>query len=187
MADSFCNSLATLGFYHDFDPVFGLGYKSGQGIICRVGKVIRRQVCEESVIDKIDGLGQIRTPQPIKRPAKTDGSGSTSFAKHIDEDSESAATGGVMSSNAISGILGVQEVDDALAHASKGKARANDILDKLEDLRLQLLTGTVSRDKLMQLSQMVNARRSAVKDPRLAALLDDIDLRAQVELAKYVR
>jgi len=137
------------------------------------------------VIDKIDGLGQIRTPQPVKRAAKSDASGGTVFAKHLDEDSDVSATSGVVSANSVSGILGVQEVDDALAHASKGKRRAQDILDKLDDLRLQLLAGGISREKLLQLSHMVSTRRSQIKDPRLAALLDEVDLRAQVELAKY--
>jgi hypothetical protein len=87
--------------------------------------------------------------------------------------------------NSIMGVLGVQEIDDALAQASRGKMRALDILDRLEDLRIELLSGAISRDKLMQLSQVVSARRAEVTDPHLAEVLDEIDLRAQVELAKY--
>jgi len=148
-------------------------------------RLLDRRPMRTSVIDKIDGLGSIRTPQPIKRPAKSESSGSTSFAKHLDEDSEAAASSGVSSANSISSILGVQEVDDALAHASKGKRRALDILDMLDDLRVQLLEGGLSREKLLQLNRMVSVRRATVTDPKLAALLDEIDLRAQVELAKY--
>ena len=137
------------------------------------------------MIDKIDGLGGVRTTQPIKRASKADASGSTTFAKQLDESEETGATGGIASTNTISGILNVQEVDDALAHASKGKMRAEDILDRLDDLRLELLTGGISRERLLQLSRIVNARRSQIKDPRLAEILDAIDLRAQVELAKH--
>ena len=137
------------------------------------------------MIDKIDGLGSVRTTQPVKRPTKSGSAGSSSFAKHLDEGGDSTSTSGVTSANAITGILGVQEVDDALSHASKGKRRADDILDKLDDLRLDLLAGGISRDKLMQLTRIVNARRGQITEPRLAAILDDIDLRAQVELAKY--
>ena len=85
----------------------------------------------------------------------------------------------------VSGVLGVQEIDDALAQASRGKLRALDILDRLEDLRIELLTGAITREKLMQLTQVVSARRGQVTDPRLGEVLDEIDLRAQVELAKY--
>jgi hypothetical protein len=47
------------------------------------------------------------------------------------------------------------------------------------------LTGVISRDKLRKLTQVVSARRGEVTDPRLKEVLDEIDLRAQVELAKY--
>jgi len=137
------------------------------------------------VIDKIDGLGGVRTAAPVKRPVKTGASSSTSFAKHLDESSETSATGSMSGASAVSSILGIQEVDDALAHASRGKARAQDILDRLDDLRMELLAGGISQEKLLQLSRTVSARRAQITDPRLAAVLDEIDLRAQVELAKY--
>ncbi len=137
------------------------------------------------VIDKIDGLGSVRSSQPVKRAAKSAATGGTSFAKHLDEGSEAGGSTGVTGPGAVSGILGAQEVDDALSHASKGKLRAEDILDKLDDLRIQLLEGGISKEKLLQLTRMVNARRSKIDDPKLTAILDDIDLRAQVELAKY--
>jgi hypothetical protein len=137
------------------------------------------------VIDKIDGLGGARQAQPVKRAAKTDGSGGTVFAKQLDEGGDASSTSGVAGTTNVSGILGVQEVDDALSHASKGKMRAEDILDRLEEIRIGLLSGGLSRERLEQLSRLVNTRRSQIKDPRLSAILDDIDLRAQVELAKY--
>ncbi|MDD4615953.1 MAG: flagellar assembly protein FliX [Alphaproteobacteria bacterium] len=137
------------------------------------------------MIDKIDGLGNVRTTAPVKRAVRSGPSGDTSFARQLGETEEASAPGGISSASSISGILGVQEVEDALDHASKGKMRAEDILDRLEDLRIQLLSGGISREKLMQLSRIVTARRSQVKDPRLSEILDAIDLRAQVELAKY--
>jgi hypothetical protein len=137
------------------------------------------------VIDKIDGMGPIRTAQPVKRTAKTGGTGSTGFAKQLDETGEAAALHDVGATGGVAGVLGIQEVDDALAHASRGKMRAENILDKLEDLRLELLTGAISREKLLQLTRIVNVRRGQITDPHLAAVLDEIDLRAQVELAKY--
>jgi hypothetical protein len=137
------------------------------------------------VIDKIDGLGNVRSAQPVKRAAKAGSSGSTSFAKQLDETGEPIATASVSSTASVNGIFGIQEVDDALAHASKGKQRANDILDRLDELRLDLLAGGISKEKLMQLGRIVAARRATVTDPTLVSILDEIDLRAQVELAKY--
>ena len=137
------------------------------------------------MISKIDGPGSIRTTQTIKRAAKAGSSSGPSFARHLDETAESSGAHGVSSTNAVSGVLGAQEVDDALAHEAKGKLRAEDILDRLDELRVELLTGSLSRAKLTQLSRIVLARRGQVKDPRLAEILDEIDLRAQVELAKH--
>jgi len=150
---------------------------------------VRAEIAESpqggNVINKIEGPGPVRTAQTVRRTAKAGATGGASFAKTLDETSESGATYGVSGTGAISGVLGVQEVDDALAHASKGKLRAQDILDRLDDLRMELLTGAISKEKLMQLSRVVAARRAQVTDPRLAEILDEIDLRAQVELAKY--
>ena len=137
------------------------------------------------VIEKIDGLGNVRTTAPIKRTAKSGASSGASFAKHLGEGEETGATGGVAATNNISGILGIQEVDDALERAAKGKLRAEDILDCLEDLRLELLSGEISQENLLKLTRIVSTRRAQIKDPRLTEILDAIDLRAQVELAKY--
>ncbi|MFA4995337.1 MAG: flagellar assembly protein FliX [Bdellovibrionales bacterium] len=137
------------------------------------------------MIEKIDGIGGVRTTQPVKRVTKADAGGGVAFAKQLGETEETGATGGIAGASAVSGILGVQEVDDALSRASKGKMRAEDILDRLEDLRLELLSGGISREKLLQLTRIVNNRRSQITDPRLAEILDAIDLRAQVELAKH--
>ena len=140
------------------------------------------------VIYTINGPGGIRPPSTIRRTTKTSATEGTSFAKHLDESNESDAAQATQSANPlnqVAGVLSLQEVDDALARASKGKLRAQDILDRLDDLRLELLSGTLTREKLLRLAQIVNSRRLEVTDPRLAEVLAEIDLRAQVELAKY--
>jgi hypothetical protein len=142
-------------------------------------------VNEERVISKIEGPGSIRSPQPVKRTTKSGGASGPDFSKHLDETGEASATANVSGANAVVGVFGVQEVDDALAHASKGKMRAQDILDRLDDLRIGILTGTISRSKLQYLAQVISSRRGDITDPRLGEVLDEIDLRAQVELAKY--
>jgi len=137
------------------------------------------------VVGKIEGTGPVRTAQQIRRAMKTSGPKGTSFSQQVDDAHETASSQGVSSTSSVMGVLGVQEIDDALAQASRGKMRALDILDRLEDLRIELLSGAISREKLTELSQVVSARRAEVTDPRLAEVLDQIDLRAQVELAKY--
>jgi hypothetical protein len=47
-----------------------------------------------------------------------------------------------------------------------------------------LLLGTIPASRLESLAQQIRAKREQVSDPRLDQILDDIELRAAVELAK---
>jgi hypothetical protein len=68
--------------------------------------------------------------------------------------------------------------------AKKAKKRAFDLLDQLDKIKLGLLTGELPKSTIIQLSNTIAIQRDQVLDPRLAEVLDEIDLRAQVELAK---
>jgi RecB family exonuclease len=57
-------------------------------------------------------------------------------------------------------------------------------LETLEKLRHSLLMGSVSANVLNDLNRMVNSQRHLAVDPKLKEILDDIELRAAVELAK---
>jgi hypothetical protein len=133
---------------------------------------------------KIDGPSSLRSGS-VKRTGRSEGGGGK-FSKAIQD--ESAAASSVSTTNAVTAVdslLSLQEVDDASARASRGKKRALDLLDGLDELRHGLLFGGLSRDRLMALARLVQTRRAQVDDPRLAEILDEIDLRTQVELAKY--
>ncbi|MDD5587195.1 MAG: flagellar assembly protein FliX [Alphaproteobacteria bacterium] len=139
------------------------------------------------MINPIDGSGPVRGPSSVRRTSKAGKTKGTGFSKHLDNAEEADSASAASGVGFVSGILEAQEVDDALARASKGKMRADELLDRLEDLRLGILNGTMSPGKLQQLSHIVNVRRPEVTDPRLGEILDEIDLRAQVELAKFSR
>ncbi|MGE4350566.1 MAG: flagellar assembly protein FliX [Bdellovibrionales bacterium] len=139
------------------------------------------------MISRIEGPGSTRSTSPIRRTSKSGKTSSASFSKHLEETDESSGIHGTSALGGVSGVLDLQEVDDALARAAKGKLRAEDILDKLDELKLDLLSGAVSKTKLQRLSQLVQSHRQDVSDPKLNEILDEIDLRAQVELAKFTR
>jgi len=86
---------------------------------------------------------------------------------------------------AIDSLIALQEVPDLLAGKSKAAKRGRDMLDLLEDIRDGLLLGGISRTTLTRLLNLVNVKREEFADPGLSALLDDIELRARVELAKF--
>ena len=64
---------------------------------------------------------------------------------------------------------------------------AEDLLDRLESLRLDIITGQVPARRLAGLLTSLRAQRAQFTDPRLIEILDEIDLRAAVELAKLGR
>jgi hypothetical protein len=84
----------------------------------------------------------------------------------------------------IEALMALQEVPDAMAQRKRALARGDRMLDRLDDLRRGLLLGHISRDKLSDLARLAGESSSQVDDPALAEVLQEIELRAQVELAK---
>lgn len=132
---------------------------------------------------KIEGPGSLR-PGQVRKTTRT--GGGSDFLKQVQDGGDGAAAkvSGAQTPLAINPLIALQEVEDATVGRRKARQRAEDILDKLEELRLGILSGNFPRERLEQLVRMVQARRGATDDPRLEAILDEIDLRAQVEIAK---
>ena len=59
------------------------------------------------------------------------------------------------------------------------------ILEHLDKIRLGLLSGGIPRQTLQRLAAELNAARAETADPRLRAILDEIELRVRVEIATY--
>ena len=83
-------------------------------------------------------------------------------------------------------LLTVQSTENPTERAARGRMtdRADEILSRLDHLRLGMLTGTMTVGQMIDMADVVAAHRDKVHDPHLTAVLDEIDLRAQVELAK---
>ncbi len=136
---------------------------------------------------KVDKSSTIRSAGPVRRSERAGGR-TGEFARQLEESggaSSSGPIGAMAAASGIAGILSVQEVDDATMSRRSALDRAESMLDRLDELRHGLLTGTLDRVQLLELSRLVAARRGRVESPALIELLDEIDLRAQVELAKY--
>jgi len=140
---------------------------------------------------KVDSSRGVRPGKGAKAAKR--GAGSTgAFAQEM-KGSSSAGTAdeaaAAAPSGAIDALLAVQEVGDATSGGGNARSRAwgNDVLDRLEEIRLGLLTGTIPVARLETLARLVSQQRETDLDPRLAAILDDIELRARVELAKLGR
>ena len=86
--------------------------------------------------------------------------------------------------NPVDGNLAIQEVSDATDGRSRGIEHGHDLLDRLDELRHDMLTGMFHHDRLLALRREIKKQRVTAEDPRLMAILDDIDLRVSAELAK---
>ncbi len=94
------------------------------------------------------------------------------------------AGGGVLGSiDALTALQGVGGAD-AAASAAAATARGTALLDDLDALRDELLAGAVDDATLGRLRDRLGERRRGRLDAGLEAVLDDIELRAAVELAK---
>lgn len=142
---------------------------------------------------KVSGPGNSAGPSQIRKTGKTEKSSTDTFAKQlgggpepVDETPTIDAPAAVASVDALlaAQAVGGDVEDDVRRRLLR---RGEDILDRLDELRHALLIGVVPKERLIQLAQMVRARRDKVADPRLAAVLDEIELRAEVELAKLSR
>jgi hypothetical protein len=84
-------------------------------------------------------------------------------------------------------LFSIQEIDTATNRDSRGRGirRADYLLDQLSDLQADLLAGAVPAARLQALTDVLRSKREGVDDPRLSDLIDEIELRAEVELAKF--
>ena len=78
----------------------------------------------------------------------------------------------------------LQDMDDSTDGRSKGLAHGEQLLDILDSVRDGLLAGGIPRATLNRLAVAVTRRHDAFADPKLQDVLDQIELRAHVELAK---
>ena len=140
---------------------------------------------------RVSELGSSKAPAPARRKKATPGKGGA-FAVRLREVTGMAEAAGEIGSPpvpAVGSILAIQEVSDATEERSRGLARryGDTILDRLEELRHDLLMGAMSKDKLAGLAQTMRAKRRTSADPRLNEIIDEIELRAEVEIAKFTR
>lgn len=121
----------------------------------------------------------------LRRSGRTE-SGKGDFVRSLD--GEPAAQASKLSLVApVSGMDALLSLQEVNPDGSRGESQrhAEDLLTELDELRHGLLMGALSRAQLNRLKVLVNARRATASDPALAEILDQIALRAAVELAKY--
>ena len=130
---------------------------------------------------------RIEWTPPLRRAARRGGKADSAgepFAAALEGDTAAAPPAAPPSIGAVTGLLTLQEVPDELGRRRRAVQRADAMLDRLDELRLGLLAGVLPRHRLEELARLAKTAQQKLDDPRLALVLDEIDLRVAVELAK---
>ena len=130
---------------------------------------------------KVSNIGPAKGTDKSKR--KSGVSSSDAFADDLraatSDGAEPAA--GMVSGGGVAGIdavLALQAADDATQGRSRGllMARGDRLLDRLEDLQVALLSGSIAKDKVVELAQTLREQRPQSDDRELNSLLDEIEV-----------
>jgi hypothetical protein len=98
----------------------------------------------------------------------------------------SGGASGAAPSTSLDALLALQSIDDPVLKRRKAIRRGNALLDALEAVKADLLLGRVSEGRLNQLLALISTARDR-QDADIDSIVDDIELRARVELAKFGR
>lgn len=128
--------------------------------------------------------------RPTERSKKAGSSSSSSgvdFKGFLSGTDEASGAHEAQPAQGVNSFLFLQEVSDEEVHRQKALQHGKTALQALEQLHRDLLLGRIPETTLRKLEQTVAQRRETFTDPRLSALLDEIELRVAVELAKLDR
>lgn len=136
---------------------------------------------------KINETGRTSNTAKSKKTDKAKTQGDGSFGELIGDGAHE--TQGASASQAmtrVDSLLDVQAAEDPTERAARQRMqqRAHSILDELENIRVSLLTGTLTIGQMLNIADIVASHREKISDPQLVEIMDEIDLRAQVEIAK---
>ena len=119
-----------------------------------------------------------------KRSKSTIKSGEMPFTAVLDGEIKTERPSPSVKVAALDAIVPIDSAAVEEQHKNIAKGRAVFILDRLEDIRQGLLLGAVSQSGLQELARTIREARGETLDPKMSDILDDIELRAKIELAK---
>ncbi len=98
--------------------------------------------------------------------------------------SAAARTSAPSQVGSLEALLALQEMEGPLERRRRAVKRGARILDQLDAVKLGVIDGEVAPETLARLEAAVRETRAGTEDANLEGVLDEIETRAAVELAK---
>jgi hypothetical protein len=145
--------------------------------------------CEASMkVSKTGGAKDARSTSK-KGPVSNSGEAFSESLKstHVETTPSSVVGSGIVGK--VDALFSLQEVSDAIDPRSQKLAIAygEDLLRRLDELKLGVLNGGMPKEQLTDLAQYLRQKRQSSGDLRLNDIISEIELRAEVEIAKLSR
>lgn len=137
----------------------------------------------ESARMKVTGTTPV-SPATGRPAARSAGGFAVSQGAGASPASAATAAGAVGGIADVSALMALQGVEDAVERRRRAVRRGSGLLDRLDELKLALLSDQDGEGALSGLRRTLAESRPDDDHAPLNALLDQIDLRAAVELAK---
>ncbi len=138
---------------------------------------------------KIDPHSPLGPSSSVKKKKKS-GDSDSGFASLLDETDEIAGKDQVYKTSPVSAmnsVLALQEVSDDEVNRKKAVRQGNLTLDAIEELRVSVLMGEIPPERLDKIQTRLKEQKLSLNDPVLLQVMQEIEIRVAVELAKYGR
>jgi hypothetical protein len=127
-----------------------------------------------------NATARIATPSSARRAA----SGSSFSVEESDAPKSAAPAASLRTIGGIDALLALQGQDDPAERRQRAVKRGRIALDMLDALKVEVLSGTLGPSMLQRLKSATADLRDASGDAGLDAVLAEIELRVEVEIAK---
>ena len=136
------------------------------------------------MIEKVGYTKPVSSTRPTRKAGSVDGAAFLSELEKAEGVRGTTPTAPVGNIGSMAGLVGINEVDEQEHKHRQAMKRGRFTLEALEQLRNALLMGSLPLTTLRNLEKLIAEERGTTHDPVLNSLLDDIELRAAVEMAK---
>ena len=134
---------------------------------------------------KINSATGMAVPTSAGGAKRTGGDFSLARASGAPRSATTAQASAAFGMMGVDALLALQGEEDVLTGRRRRQVkRSHDMLDALDDLKVSVLSGGIDDEALLRLQGLIAEHREDIEDDRLQGLLNEIETRACVELAK---